>query len=67
MEVSETGTRYCVAFTTEDDSLAEGLEQFEFYFVNLPNDFANTGDPDTVGVDIIDDDSKPLSFLAMHS
>ena len=57
-----SGQRFCLAFRTEDDDIAEGCEQFEFYFTNLPNDAADVGDPATVCVDIADDDSMCFLF-----
>ena len=57
-----SGQRFCLLFSTVDDEIAEGREQFEFYFTNLPNDAADVGDPATVCVDIADDDSMCFLF-----
>lgn len=42
--------------STIQDNIAEGTEQFELYFENLPNEFATAGMRDTVCVSIVDDE-----------
>jgi hypothetical protein len=42
--------------STIQDNIAEGTEQFELYFENLPNEFAIAGMRDTVYVSIVDDE-----------
>ena len=41
---------------TIQDNIAEGTEQFELYFENLPSEFATAGTRDTVCVSIVDDE-----------
>ena len=48
--------RHCVALSILQDTIGEGMEQFEVYFENLPSDSANVGTPATTCVNIIDDD-----------
>ena len=57
---SDSGTQRCVAFSTEDDDIGEGTEQFELYFENLDSDFANAIDPKTICVNIIDNDGMSV-------
>ena len=59
---SASGSQHCVAFTTDDDDIGEGTEQFEFYFENLSSDFADAGDPSTLCVNIIDNDGMSVCF-----
>ena len=47
---------HCVRLNTLHDTIGEGMEQFEFYFENLPNESAGVGNPATTCVNIIDDD-----------
>ena len=48
----------CVNLTIVDDSIDEPTEQFEFYFDNLPSDFATVGDPPAACVNIEDNDCE---------
>ena len=48
----------CVNLNIVDDSINEPTEQFEFYFDNLPSDFATVGVPPTACVNIEDNDSE---------
>ena len=57
---SASGSQHCVAFLTEHDDIGEGTEQFELYFENLSSDFADAGNPNTVSVNIIDDDGMSV-------
>ena len=50
--------RHCIALSILQDEIGEGMEQFEFYFENLPNEMASVGIPPTTCVNIIDDDGK---------
>ena len=50
--------RHCIALSILQDEIGEGMEQFEFYFENLPNEMAGVGIPPTTCVNIIDDDGK---------
>jgi hypothetical protein len=50
--------RHCIALSVIQDEIGEGMEQFEFYFENLPNEAAGVGNPATTCVNIIDDDGK---------
>ena len=54
--VAQSGDRFCIDLSTVDDLLAEGTEQFELFFENLPSDSATVGDPATLCVNIGDDD-----------
>lgn len=49
---------HCIALSILQDEIGEGMEQFEFYFENLPNEMAGVGIPPTTCVNIIDDDGK---------
>ena len=49
---------HCIALSILQDEIGEGMEQFEFYFENLPNEMASVGIPPTTCVNIIDDDGK---------
>ena len=51
-----TPLQLCVSLSIIDDTLGEGMEQFEFYFVDVPSDSATIGTPATTCVNIIDDD-----------
>ena len=53
---SNSGGRYCLDVSTIQDNIAEGTEQFELYFENLPSEFATAGMRDTVCVSIVDDE-----------
>ena len=54
-----SGERFCVDVSTFDDQNDEGLEQFELYFETIdPSDSANVVEPDTVCVNIEDNDGK---------
>ena len=56
--------RHCIDFSTSDDMLAEGTEQFELRFMSItPSDHATEGDPAVVCINIQDDDSKCKSIL----
>ena len=60
------GERHCIDFTTSDDMLAEGTEQFELRFMSItPSDRATEGDPSVVIINIQDDDSECKSVLAV--
>ena len=48
--------RHCVALSILQDMISEGMEQFELYFENLPNESAGIGTPATTCINIIDDD-----------
>ena len=50
--------RHCIALSILQDEIGEGMEQFEFYFENLPNEAAGVGTPATTCVNIIDDDGE---------
>ena len=50
--------RHCIGLSTLQDTIGEGMEQFEFFFENLPNESAGVGNPATTCVNIIDDDGK---------
>ena len=50
--------RHCIALDIVQDEIGEGMEQFEFFFENLPNESAGVGTPATTCVNIIDDDGK---------
>ena len=51
----------CFNFSVLDDLVDENVEQFEFYFMIFPNDFATVGDPSTLHVSIVDDDGECFS------
>ena len=48
--------RHCVGLGILQDTIGEGMEQFELYFENLPSESADVGTPATTCVNIIDDD-----------
>ena len=50
--------RHCIALSIVQDEIGEGMEQFEFFFENLPNEMAGVGTPATTCVNIIDDVGK---------
>ena len=50
--------RHCIALSILQDTIGEGMEQFEFYFENLPSESAGVGVPATTCVNIMDDDGK---------
>ena len=50
--------RHCIGLSILQDTIGEGMEQFEFFFENLPNEMAGVGTPATTCVNIIDDDGK---------
>ena len=51
--------RRCISFKAVDDTIAlQEVEQFEFYFENLPSNFATVGDQSTLCVNIMDDDGS---------
>ena len=53
-----SGERFCVDVSAVDDSIAEGTEQFELYFEPItPSGSANVVAPETVCVNIEDNDS----------
>ena len=54
----------CVPLMTIEDTLSEGTEQFELYFVNLPSSSAGVTDPETSCITIVDDDGMySLTFV----
>lgn len=61
---SESGVQRCVSFRAVDDNLAlEGVEQFEFFFENLPSNSATVGDQSTLCVNITDNDGRYKQFI----
>ena len=58
IEPSSLNRRHCIALSIVQDEIGEGMEQFEFFFENLPNEMAGVGTPATTCVNIIDDDGK---------
>ena len=50
--------RHCIGLSILQDTIGKGMEQFEFFFENLPNEMAGVGTPATTCVNIIDDDGK---------
>ena len=60
---SNSGDRFCLDVSTIEDNIAEGTEQFELYFDNLPSEFATAGMRDTVCVSIVDDEGMSLLVL----
>ena len=58
---------FCVNISIVDDSILEATEQFELYFENLPSALAISGTPDTINIDILDNDGKlnPESLIAI--
>ena len=51
-----------------DDKIAEGLQQFELYFENLPSNLATTGDHSTLCVNITDNDGTiKIIIMVSHS
>ena len=59
--VAQSGDQFCIDLSTANDLLAEGTEQFELFFENLPSDSATVGDPATLCVNIGDNDG--MSFI----
>ena len=58
-----TGETFCVMVNTEDDTLAEGREQFELYFEQVdPVSSATIGDPEVVCINIEDNDGERCAF-----
>ena len=53
---TNSGDQFCLDVSTIQDNIAEGTEQFELYFENLPSEFATAGIRDTVCVSIVDDE-----------
>ena len=53
-----TSETVCFNISVLDDLLDENLEQFEFYFEILPNDYATVGDPSLLLVSIVDNDGE---------
>ena len=66
-----SGEHFCVDVSTVDDLIAEGREQFELYFEPItPSGSANVGDPDTVCINIEDNDgiqSAPIIIIYHNS
>ena len=60
---SSSGGRFCVNISTIDDTKAEGTEQFELYFENVPSATTTLGTPGTACVNIDDNDGK--TFIAI--
>ena len=59
-----SGERFCVDVSAVDDSIAEGTEQFELYFESFtPSGSANVGDPDTIFVNIENNESMIMALL----
>ena len=59
---SESSVQLCVSFRVVDDNLAlEGVEQFEFFFENLPSYSVTVGDQSTLRVNITDNDGRYTS------
>ena len=59
--VANSGNRFCLNLNTINDSLDENLEQFHFDLIDSnisPSGFAMVGDPDSLCVNITDNDSK---------
>ena len=54
--------RHCVALEILQDTIGEGMEQFELFFDNLPSESADVGTPATTCVNIIDDDGMHKTF-----
>ena len=54
--VATSGGRYCIDLSTVDDSIDEGTEQFQLSFSSVGS--ATVGNPDTLCIDISDNDGN---------